>query len=171
MNDWMNERLPVAGDRARGHLASSCAESSPVNPLIQELRRAFVDGAPVGVVVDLVSRVYLLGSWGPQTVSWSDFLGDELLQMAGLSQDERVPFVRGLYRQGLSQRSIAPFLGVSHQTVKNDCARLGLSGRVIGANGKSYSPLPKWHLQTTSGHSAALGEQRKTSVLCSRDAA
>lgn len=157
---------------ARDHLALSCAESSPLATLIEKLQRALIDGFPAaGKIVDLVSQVYLLGTWGPQTVSWADFLARERIQVMGLSQDQRVPLVRGLYARGLSQRSIAPFLGVSHQTVKNDCTRLRLSGRVIGANGKSYAPLPKWHLQTSSGHSAALGEQHMPALLCSREAA
>lgn len=134
-------------ESSQDYPGTPCAYGSPIAHLVEQLRRALDDGAPVGVVVGLVSQVYIRGSWGPQTVSWANFLADERVQLVGLSQAERVPFVRGLHGQGLSQRSIAPFLGVSHQTVKNDCSRLGLSGRVIGANGKSYAPLPKWHLQ------------------------
>lgn len=130
----------------------------PVDSLVCELRSEIANGASSGRLIELLGQVYVLGTWGPQTVVWADFLMDEKLQLEGLSQNERGPLVRGLYSQGLSQRSIAPFLAVSHQTVKNDCTRLGLSGQVIGANGKTYSPLPKWHVQIPSGHSSTLGE-------------
>lgn len=178
MTDWTNERLLTRPARALDESpCTNMAGRDALAHLVVQLRRALSEGASAGVVVGLVSRIYLLGSWGSHTVAWADFLAEERVQLAGLSQAERVPFVRGLHGQGLSQRSIAPFLGVSHQTVKNDCSRLGLSGRVVGANGKSYEPLPKWHLQGVRGgrtqgfvgsggphqgavrHSAALFEQ------------
>ena len=141
MNDWTKESFPDQGTRS---FVSSCG-GLPVAGA-KNLRNELVKNSASGMVVPWVAEMYLNGSWGKGKLSWGGFLESERLQVLGLSQEGREPFVRGLHACGLSQRAIAPFLGVSHQTVKNDCARLNISGPVIGVNGKSYAPLPKWHL-------------------------
>lgn len=150
MNDWMKERSPDQGTRS---FVSSCG-SLPVAGA-KNLRNELARNSAPGVVVPLVAEMYLNGSWGKGKLSWGGFLESERLQVRGLSQAGREPFVRGLHACGLSQRAIAPFLGVSHQTVKNDCARLNISGPVIGVNGKSYAPLPKWHLSSKATSESA----------------
>ncbi|MDO5867084.1 MULTISPECIES: helix-turn-helix domain-containing protein [Paenarthrobacter] len=152
MTDWTNERLLTKPARALDE--SPCTNlvgRDALSHLVAQLRDELAHNPSSDTAMDLVKCLYLLGSWGKARGSWHDFLAVEQIRVLNLSQNERAPYVQALHSRGLSQRAIAPFLGVSHQTIKNDCFRLELSGTVIGINGKSYAPLPKWHL---TGHLA-----------------
>lgn len=86
-------------------------------------------------------------SW---TAYLSDVLSDEPLRLA---RDERRELVTRLTDEGMSQRAIAPVVGVSHRTVNQDLAEAQLEGSVpvgdekpapvvreiTGLNGKSYT--------------------------------
>mgnify|MGYP000858131624 CR=1 FL=1 len=94
-------------------------------------------------------------SW---TAYLSDVLSDEPLRLA---RDERRELVTRLSDEGMSQRAIAPVVGVSHRTVNQDLAEAQLESSVpvdgekpapvvreiTGLNGKTYTSVTAGRLK------------------------
>lgn len=76
----------------------------------------------------------------------SDYIADRFGEsLARVGMDMRGDVVKELTAAGMSTRSIAPVVGVSHMTVQRDLAVVtdvptARPARVVGTDGKSYAP-------------------------------
>lgn len=106
-------------------------------------------------------------SW---TAYLSDVLSDEPLRLA---REDRRELVTHLADQGMSQRAIAPIVGVSHRTVNSDLAESQLESSVpvdgrtpppvvrdiTGMNGKTYTSVTAGRLKPRPAPRRALPDQ------------
>ncbi|KIA73369.1 hypothetical protein ANMWB30_22960 [Arthrobacter sp. MWB30] len=168
----MNTSAPTEPATARGSATNPTIDSTRrLTTAAHDIRESLSRGSAPATIIDLFVALYLSRTWGAG--KWSLFLQSENIRVPGLPPDERVVYVRGLHNGGLSIRSIAAVLNVSYETARTDCKNLGLSGRVIGVNGRHYTPLPTWHIDASSNttlHLLATAEKAMNQALQTLDA-
>lgn len=104
-------------------------------------------------ILGLIDEARDRGAWAALGYkSWtaylSDVLSDEPLRLA---RDERRDFVAELANQGMSTRAIAPIVGVSHQTVRNDIEDATVKKLTAVPDVSCDLPAPKPIVRETTG--------------------
>lgn len=125
--------------------------SADIAPLSATEARAVTDRIKVGVeaVWELITQAYVQRAWSALGyVSWDDYCTREFgTSRIRLPREERAEVVASLRESGLSIRAITAATGLGVGTVHRELAGVpngtpAPEARVIGADGKTYSPKP-----------------------------